>query len=129
MSWLESVATYLEAQSFGVQGTTLFIGMMPDTLVTTVLLTENAGSIIETNRSGIALYQPQLQIRVRGAKEDFTAPHSRIMAIQTALSVLADTTLSGIRFLRFKPTSTILSMGQDNNLRFEFSINFEVTYE
>jgi hypothetical protein len=129
MSWIESVATYLQSQSLGTKGTDLFIGMMPDTSVLTTLLSENSGGVIETNRSGIALYQPQLQIRVRGTREDYSTPHTRILAVQVLLAGLADQTLSGVHFLRFKPTSTVLSLGQDNNLRFEFSTNFEVTYE
>lgn len=129
MSWIESVASYLESQSLGTRGTTLFIGAMPDTAVVTTLLTENSGSIVETGKAGIALYQPQLQIRVRGAKEDFTTPHSRILTIQSTLAGLADQTIDGTRFLRFKPTSTVLSLGQDVVLRWEFTVNFEVTYE
>jgi len=129
MSWIESVASYLESQSLGTRGTSLFIGSMPDTTVLSTVLTENSGSVIETGKTGIALFQPQLQIRVRGVKEDFINPHTRILTIQSNLASLSDQTISGVRFLRFKPTSTVLSMGQDSNLRWEFTVNFEVTYE
>ena len=129
MTWIESVSTYLQSQSLGTEGTSLFIGMMPDTAVLTTLLTENSGEIIETNQSGIALYQPQLQVRVRGVKEDFTTPHARILTVQDTLAGLGDSTLSGVRILSIRPTSTVLSLGQDTNLRWEFTANFEVTYE
>jgi hypothetical protein len=129
MAWIQSVATYLQSQNLGTQGTNLFIGVMPDTTTLTTLLTEYQGDVIETQGIALALQQPMLQVRVRGAKEDYVTPQTRILAIQTALANLPDQTLSGVRILTIRPAGTILSLGQDNNLRFEFSTNFEVTYE
>lgn len=128
MSWIKSVADYLASQSLGVEGTSLFIGMMPDTNSTTVLLTEYSGSTAETQAAGIQIYKPMLQVRVRGAKEDYLTPQTRILAIQTALTSLGDTTLYGTHFLSIRPEGTIISLGQDNNLRFDFSVNLEVIY-
>ena len=127
MSWITSVADYLTSNSYGTQGTNLFIGQMPDTTSLTTVLTEYDGGVIETNASGIALYQPSLQVRVRGATEDYTTPRARIVAIQTLLSGVTGNTLSGVTFLRIRPLGSIISLGQDDRLRWEFTASFEVT--
>ena len=127
MSWITSVANYLTSNSYGTQGTNLFIGQMPDTTVLTAVLTEYDGGVVETHASGIALYQPSLQVRVRGAAEDYTTPRARIVAIQTLLSGVTGNTLSGVTFLRIRPLGSIIALGQDDRLRWEFTANFEVT--
>ncbi len=127
MSWITSVANYLTSNSYGTQGTNLFIGQMPDTTSLTTVLTEYDGGVIETNASGIALYQPSLQVRVRGATEDYTTPRARIVAIQTLLSGVTGNSLSGVTFLRIRPLGSIIALGQDDRLRWEFTANFEVT--
>ena len=127
MSWITSVADYLTSNSYGTQGTNLFIGQMPDTTSLTTVLTEYDGGVIETNASGIALYQPSLQVRVRGATEDYTTPRARIVAVQTLLSGVTGNTLSGVTFLRIRPLGSIISLGQDDRLRWEFTASFEVT--
>lgn len=127
MSWINSVADYLTSNSYGTQGTNLFIGQMPDTTTLTAVLTEYDGGVVETHAAGIALYQPSLQVRVRGASEDYTTPRARIIAIQTLLSGVTGNTLSGVTFLRIRPLGSIIALGQDDRLRWEFTANFEVT--
>lgn len=129
MSWIVSIADRLQAQSLGTKGTNLFIGVLPETSSMVTVLTEFNGDIIETNQTGIALYQPSLQVRVRGLAEDYATPKNRIEAIQTALDAMPDATYTGVRILRVRPQGTILALGQDNNMRYEFSANFQVTYE
>jgi hypothetical protein len=129
MSWIVPLADYLQTQSLGTKGTNLFVGMMPDTNSVCTVLMAYDGEIVETMTSGIALYKPQLQVRVRGAKEDYTTPYNRLLAIQDALSTISNQTLGGVKYLRVRPTSNVNSLGQDTNLRFDFTVNFEVTYE
>lgn len=129
MSWIVSIADYLQSQNLGTKGTNLFIGVLPETNSMVTVLNEFNGDIIETNKVGIALYQPSLQVRVRGMAEDYATPKNRIAAIQTALAALPDASYTGVRILRVRPQGTILALGQDNNMRYEFSANFQVTYE
>lgn len=129
MSWIEAVAQYLEDEDFGVAGTNLFIGQLPDTEGFAILLTEYNGNIIETFRTGTSLYQPMLQVKTQGLTGDYATPRDSLKAIQTALAGITNQTLSGIHFKRIKPSTTILSLGQDDTLVFEFTANFEVTYE
>jgi hypothetical protein len=102
---------------------------MPDTDVLTSVLAEYEGDVIETNATGIAIYRPSLQVRVRGASEDYESPRARIVAIQTLLSAISNQTVNSVGFLRVRPTSSILSLGQDERLRWSFSVNFEVLVE
>ena len=129
MSWIEAIADFLEDEDFGVAGTNLFIGQLPDTAGFAILLTEYDGNVIETFQSGIALYQPSLQVRVQGVTDDYATPRDTLKAIQAALAGITNQTLSGVHFQRIKPSTTILSLGQDETLVFQFSANFEVTYE
>lgn len=129
MTWIVSIADYLQTQNLGTKGTNLFIGVLPETNSMVTVLNEFNGDIIETNKVGIALYQPSLQVRTRGMPEDYATPKTRIAAIQTALAALPDASYSGVRILRIRPQGTILALGQDNNMRYEFSANFQVTYE
>jgi hypothetical protein len=128
VSWVNAIADHLTSNSLGTQGTDLFIGQMTDTTVLTTLLTEYDGSFMETFASGMAISQPSLQVRVRGAIDDYVTPRARLVAIQTLLNSISNQTLGGVQFLRVRPSSTILSMGQDDRLRWEFSANFEVTF-
>lgn len=129
MTWITSLADHISTNSLGTQGSSLFIGQMPDTNVLTALLTEYQGNVIETQSAGIALHQPSLQVLVKGVAEDYATPRARLIAIQSLLAAISNQTLGGIYFLRVRPTSSILSLGQDDRLRWSFSCNFEVTVE
>lgn len=129
MSWIESIADYLVDEEYAVAGENLFIGQLPDTAGFAILLTEYDGNIIETFQNGITLYQPSLQIRVQGEPDDYLTPRDTLKSLQAALAGITNETVSGTYFQRIKPSTTILSLGQDERLRFQFSANFEVTYE
>lgn len=128
MTWVKDVADHLTSNSLGTQGTNLFIGMMPDTDSLTTLLSEYDGTINETFAAGIALSKPSLQVRVRGAAEDYTTPRQRLADIVQLLQAITNQTVGSTYFVRIKPSTTILALGQDARLRYEFSANFEVTY-
>lgn len=129
MNFVLALAIYLEAESLGTRGTNLFIGALPDVDDLGIVLTQYSGDVIETQASGIAINQPSLQVRVHGASEDYETPLARIKDIQEKLTLISNQTLSGIYFLRVRPISSILALGQGDNLDYEFSCNFEVSHE
>lgn len=129
MSWILAIANYLEAApSQGTKATDLFIGIMPSNTNLVISLTQYGGDIIETQATGIQLNRPSLQVKVRGVAEDYATPLARITAIQNKLAAVSNQTLTGIPFLRIRPITSIISLGQDENLRYEFTCNFEVLY-
>lgn len=125
--WVEALAKHLEDNSLGTRGSSIFIGTLPDTATVVSVLTPYGGRFVETNSSGIAIKIPQLQVRVRGAVEDYTTPSTQINAIYDLLSLISNTTVNTVKFLRVKPTGTISAMGRDENKRHEFTANFEVS--
>lgn len=129
MNFVLALAIYLEAESLGTRGTNLFIGALPDVDDLGIVLTQYSGDVIETQAAGIAINQPSLQVRVHGASEDYETPLARIKDIQEKLTLISNQTLSGIYFLRVRPISSILALGQGDNLDYEFSCNFEVSHE
>lgn len=127
MSWINSIADQISSNGLGTQGSSLFIGQLPDVNVLTTLLTEYQGDVIETlSSASIALNRPSLQVMVKGVADDYQNPRTRIVAIQNLLQQITNQTLGGIYFVRVRPTSSILSLGQDDRLRWSFSCNFEV---
>jgi|TARA_R110000803_G_scaffold141929_2_gene208317 hypothetical protein len=128
MTWILALANYLQSQSLGTTGTDLFIGTLPDVSGVGIVLTQYSGQVVETQASGIAIHQPSLQVKVHGASEDYVTPLTRITAIQDAFSTITNETLSGIEFLRVKPITSIIALGQDENLVYDFTCNFEVSY-
>lgn len=131
MNFVLALATFLQTRSpsLGTMGTNMFIGSLPDVDGLGIVLTQYSGDVIETQSTGIAINQPSLQVRVHGASEDYEVPLARITAIQAALASISNQTLSGIYFLRVRPISSILALGQGDNLDYEFSCNFEVSHE
>lgn len=126
-TWVEALAQHLEQNSLGTRGTSIYIGLMPDNYVVTTMLTPYSGRIVETMASGTAINVPQLQVRVRGDVEDFATPQARAEAVKNLFALITNTTINGVVFLRVKPSSTVASMGRDENKRWEFVVNFEVS--
>lgn len=128
MTWILALADYLQAESLGTKGTNLFIGALPSVDGLGIVLTQYSGQVLETQTSGIAINQPSLQVRVHGDREDYATPLARIEAIQEKLTLISNQTLSGIYFLRVRPITSIIALGQGENLDYEFTCNFEVSY-
>lgn len=128
MTWILALATYLQSQSLGTMGSNLFIGAMPDIDGVSTLLTQYAGEVVETQSGGIAIHKPSLQIKVAGDPEDYVTPLTTITNIQNSLTLISNQALSGITFLRVRPITSLIALGQDEQLAYEFTCNFEVSY-
>lgn len=129
MTFVDSIADHIQTNNLGTKGTDLFIGYMPSESVLQTLLTEYAGTIVETLRTGISLKKSNVQVMTHGGDGDYTLPRTRIEAIQNLLCNIQDATISGIRIIRVLPLGTINALGQNDNQEFEFSANFEVVHE
>jgi kynurenine formamidase len=127
VSWIESIATYLDDQGVATIGTDLFVGFMPDADGTIVLLSESEGAIMETQGTALAVQKPQFQVMTVGDSFDYVNPKNKIEQIQSLLANLSNVTLSGVEFLSIRPQGTINALGQDDNQAFQFTANFEVT--
>lgn len=129
MTFINSIADYIQTNSLGTKGTNLFIGFMPSNATLQTVLTEYAGTTVETLRNGIALKKSNLQVKTHGAEGDYSTPRTRIQNIQNLLVAIQDQTISSVRIIRVLPLGTINALGQNDNQEFEFTANFEVIHE
>ena len=129
MTFVNSLADYIQTNNLGTKGTNLFIGFLPSSQSLQIVLTEYAGTVVETLQTGISLKKSNLQVMVHGEKADYATPRTRIEAIQTLFANIQDATISGIRIIRVLPLGTINALGQNENQEFEFTANFEVVHE
>lgn len=129
MTFINSIADYIQTNNLGTKGTNLFIGFMPSNATLQTVLTEYAGTTVETLRNGIALKKSNLQVKTHGAEGDYSTPRTRIQNIQNLLVAIQDQSISGLRIIRVLPLGTINALGQNDNQEFEFTANFEVIHE
>lgn len=120
---LDDIATYLEANSIGTVGTDLFKGDMPETPDNCVALFEYAG---EPPEVATDIEYPGLQVRVRNTS--YSAARVKIDAVYALLHTLANTTLSGTKYLSiFAVQSSPVPLGRDSSNRVDLAQNYKVT--
>lgn len=72
------------------------------------------------------LERPMVQIRVRAAKGHYEAGHATAAFIRDLLNGLHGFTLNGSRYISIFATSEVIPLGNDQNRRPEFSVNFQI---
>lgn len=124
---LEAIGDYLQAQSEGTLGTSIFLGRMPDTPDACVCVYESAGSLPEMTfgAAGIAIDRPIIQIICRAGRDDYPTARDKATSIRNKLSPLVNTTLSGIKVMRLEPTGSVNPIGPDEKDRPLVSMNFQ----
>jgi hypothetical protein len=120
MALLENLATYLTAQGYvgGATGWSYSIGRVlaePDQLVT---LSRFAGRFPDP---GTGLERPGVQIRVRAA--DYATAEAKALALLRGLQLRPPGTITGVRYMHAEAGP--IPLGEDENGRPEFSVNFE----
>lgn len=127
MSVLEAVGDYLAAQGQGTQGTSLFLGRMPDQPDVCVCVYEYEGAApLDTMGGGaFAVDRPRVQVLVRAARDDYPTGRDKALTIRSLLGAVAGQTLSGVSVLRLRPLGGVNPLGPDEKDRPLFSVNFE----
>ena len=126
MTILESVGDFLASNGQGTLGTNLFLSLMPDTPDACVSVYEDEGGepMVSLGGSGLQLDQPNIQVIVRGARDDYPGTRDKANAIRLLLGALTDQTISGVRILSMTPLGSVLPMGVDDKHRPMVSANF-----
>jgi hypothetical protein len=128
MAISESAADRIATGGYGTVGTSIFIGLMPDTPDACVTVYEGLGpGIVEHFGSGISLDMVGLQVTVRGARDDYPTARNLAVNIRNYLSLITEETVTGLRILRVKPEGYINSIGRDPEDRPLFTMNFLAT--
>lgn len=110
---LESIAAYLEARGYGVQGESIFIGTMPEQPDNCLALFDTGGFAPEL---ACDIEYPTFQVLVRGTSYMMT--RSKIDNIYRLLH--GNTELA----LLLQAMQNPAAIGQDEAGRHEFSVNF-----
>ena len=123
---LEAVGDYLQAQTQGTLGVSLFLGMMPESPDACVCVYETSGlaPMLTMGSAAFAVDQPGLQVITRGARGDYPGARNRAVTIRGLLAAVTETTLSGIHIMRISADGSLLPMGEDQNGRPMVSMNF-----
>jgi len=119
------IATLLDGVSGTglAQGTNLFVSVLPETPDAIVAVFDYSGSDPEQN---FEYWRPSVQVRVRGAREDYETVYQLAIAIRAYLVALHNTTIGDTRYIGIWAKGDIMSLGRDNNNRPELSINFQI---
>lgn len=121
---LDDIATYLQAGGVGTIGTDLFKGELPPDPDNCVAIYEYAGQppLVSVN-----IDRPGLQVRVRN--QGYAQARAKIEQVYLLLHALANTTLSGERYLIIRAVQSPFSMGRDSNNLLELVQNFIIMKE
>lgn len=123
-SFLDQLSTYVAANVSGLNATgasvNVFVGRYPGTPDNLVAFLGNLG--VKPNIDVGALEYPRLQIVVRNT--DFITGETLIRAIRTLLHDKLAIALTNFYCYRIQAESDIIPLGEDDQGRNEFSINF-----
>ena len=128
---LAEIATYLAAYSPSLgltAGTNLLYGMMPPSPDICVALHEYSSLMPEYQLGvdNINIEYPQVQVAVRGVRDEYDAPRLLINNIISALLKIHDQSLSGVKYYAVLPKQSPFSLAPDENMRRIFICNFHV---
>jgi hypothetical protein len=128
MTTLVDIATYLDSQQASLTlGTNLFLGRMPDSPDTCVVLYEYGGSAPDNTMGGglPVLQNPSVQIAVRAVL--YASAESLINLCWGTLEGIVDMSLSGTRYNRVTAIQSPFVLERDSQDRVIFVQNFNVT--
>lgn len=121
---LKDIGEYLEAEGVGTLGKDIFLGLLPDTPDTCVVLYEYAGSPPDLHWNG---EYPGLHIKVRA--NDYVAVRAKVKAVSAALHGLYETILNDTRYLLIKAKGSPEVFDRDEKDRIIMFINFDIMKE
>lgn len=126
---LAELVTYLATQSIGTAATDLFYGLMPESPDACVVLYEYGGMPNEPDLGtpNTRLEFPRVQVVTRGVKNDYDGPRLKAQDVVTALTKIANQTLSGVSYKAVQAIQPPFFLRRDDNFRVEFACNFQVT--
>lgn len=118
---VEDIKDMLEAGTSLVFQTDLFIGLGPTSPDNYVALRDSGG------RPPVAQYTyryPTVQVYVRN--NSYESGQAQAEVVMQCLHAIANETWNAVRYIQVLASSEILYLGDDENDRAEFSLNFEI---
>lgn len=103
------------------KGVDLFVGRMPNTPDAVTTVYDTGG---QSPQSGYVYLIPTVQIKVRGAKMGYIVPYSLAEDIRDILHGFHNRIINSTKYLSIYAMGDIHNLGDDENDRPVFSINF-----
>jgi predicted sugar kinase len=131
MATRDEIADLLEDASVGTVGTNIFKGQMPPAPDTCVAIIETPGREPEHHfgSNGIAIEYPRVQIRCRGAQQDYATPAALAQTAYRAMAAVANDVLNGTRYLSIDPLQAPFLIDRDPQNRLIVGFNAQLTKE
>lgn len=128
---LEALADRLQSSSVAIPGSTLYIGLMPNSPDVCVALYEYAGEqpLEVLRNNGATLERPSVQVMVRAGRNDYPTARALMETVRDTLTAITDESISGVRFLRVSANSSINAVGTDDNDRPLFTLSLLTVIE
>lgn len=120
--FVNELADYLAGQGVGTVATDIFIGKLPATPDNCVALFGLPGQVIGDAREVASLHFPRVQAIIRNESYDLAS--NKMEAVRTALHNKYGLDWTSWRVMRMHAEQEGGPIGQDDQGRFEFSINF-----
>ena len=112
----------LQTNTFGSIGTDLFAMAWGDDVDAQILIMDTSGI---ASMLKVEYENPTFQILVRGARNaDLNTAYQLARSIFEFLIVQVRQVIDTTEYLEYEPTSSIISLGRDENDRAVFSMNF-----
>lgn len=125
----QDVAEYLEDQSIGTIGTSIFVGYMPDAPAKCLTVYEYAGMEPERTHDGRVVRRPGLQIRARGSVNgDFSEVRAMLQSAEDVLDVLTNQSIEGTFYRSIRAAQSVTPLGRANQM-FQAVQNYRVEME
>ncbi len=120
------IAEYLATQGVGTQETDIFISQEPSDPDFVITVYDTGG--ISPNPAYLR-DEPTIQVKVRGAKNDYSTAWNKAQEIKDVLLGANPVTLNGTEYVLFTQLGDILPLGYDENKRPLIISNWQLVRE
>jgi hypothetical protein len=126
---LEALGDYLQTNSIGTLGTNIFLSKMPPItpdFCIAIYEYEGQAPIEHMGSSPWDIDMPRIQVKVRGARDDYPTARNSLQAIRVLLAGITEQTISSTRILRVASVGSVMPLGLDDKDRPSLVANFQV---
>jgi hypothetical protein len=131
MATRDEIADFLEDAGVGTVGTTIFKGQMPATPDACIAVIETAGREPQHTfgSNGIAIEYPRVQVRFRGAAQDYATPAALAQTAYAAMAAVANQSLDGTLYHSIDPIQPPFLLEKDAKNRLVIGFNAQLMKE
>lgn len=114
------------SDGLGTKNLDLFKGEFPPSPDLCIAVTDYAGreGLDVFGETSPAIERPSAQIKVRGAKDDYNSPRTRLEEIYLKLAARGAFVVNGTRYMNLSPITTPFVLGRGENGCWVFAVNF-----